>query len=64
MGARWIEVDDVANEALPTVMRKVVTHALRESSRSVEYGRTPFGHLDAMNAERDRVRASSRKFSS
>jgi A/G-specific adenine glycosylase len=45
MGARWIEVDDVANEALPTVMRKVVTHALEGIvTISVEYGRTPFGH--------------------
>jgi A/G-specific adenine glycosylase len=27
-GARWIELDAVADEALPTVMRKVVAHAL------------------------------------
>jgi A/G-specific adenine glycosylase len=27
-GARWIEFDEVAGEALPTVMRKVVAHAL------------------------------------
>ena len=28
-GARWIALDDVANEALPTVMRKVVAHGLK-----------------------------------
>jgi A/G-specific adenine glycosylase len=29
-GTRWVAVSDLAGEALPTVMRKVVAHALAE----------------------------------
>ncbi len=29
-GARWVKLDEVAGEALPTVMRKVIAHALPE----------------------------------
>jgi A/G-specific adenine glycosylase len=27
-GARWVSIDDLPGEALPTVMRKVLAHAL------------------------------------
>ena len=29
-GTRWVRVDDLGNEALPNVMRKVVFHALKK----------------------------------
>jgi A/G-specific adenine glycosylase len=32
-GARWVPIADLAGEALPTVMRKVVAHALSKPSR-------------------------------
>jgi A/G-specific adenine glycosylase len=29
-GARWVALDDVAQAALPSVMRKVIFHAIRQ----------------------------------
>ncbi len=32
-GARWVKIEELAGEALPNVMRKVIAHALEEGSK-------------------------------
>jgi A/G-specific adenine glycosylase len=39
IGARWVKIDDLAGEALPNVMRKVLAHALGEKLNRGNAGR-------------------------
>jgi A/G-specific adenine glycosylase len=35
-GARWVKLSEAADEALPTVMRKVLAHALGDNKSTTE----------------------------